>query len=275
MNIHIESHLNNSTHIKASDVSKWLLAHGIASATTVELAALLGVPKNHVPQRMASLRRKKEIISPAHGLWFPIPPEYMTWGAPPAIDFIDILMKHLNTDYYIGWLSAAEIHGASHHAPQVFQVAVSRAVRPKNIGRSKRKFFHREHIKNVVLCRIKSKNGTVSVSSRETTLLDIANDVQMVGGIDNAANLIIDLCETEKPDIGAIIELAAHYPVTAVRRLGFLLESFSVIPELDRLADHCANRKLATSILDPQALSSGILKARWNIKINREVSPDI
>jgi len=266
---------NNNKPLKASDVSKWLLAHGITSVSTVELAAILSVPINHVPQRMATLRRKNEIISPAHGLWIPISPEYMTWGAPPAIDIIDTLMNHLNVDYYIGWLSAAEIHGASHHAPQVFQVAVSRSMRQKTIGRARLQFFHREHIKKTPLIKIESKSGTVPVSSRESTMLDIVNDIQIVGGVDNAANLIIELCETEKPDIFAIMEIATHYPVTAVRRLGFLMDTFSDVPGLDKLVKHCENRNVATSILDPQAQPVGLLNTKWNIKINREVSPDL
>jgi len=264
-----------SKQIKAADVSKWLLARGVASITTDELAACLGVPKNHVPQRMVSLRRKNEIVSPTHGLWIPIPPEYMTWGAPPAMDIIDVLMKHLNVDYYVGWLSAAEIHGASHHAPQVFQVAVSRSLRPKSLGRSRLQFFHREHIKHASLTMVESRNGTVPVSDRETTMLDVVNDIRIVGGIDNSANLIIELCEAEEADIEAIIKIAAQYPVTAVRRLGFLLESFTNTSGLDKLAMYCGERKTATSILDPQALPTGSISTRWNIKLNREVSPDV
>jgi len=275
MNISNFDQNNKSKQIKAADVSKWLLAQGVASITTDELAAFLGVPKSHVPQRMASLRRKNEIISITHGLWIPIPPEYMTWGAPPAIDIIDSLMKHLNTDYYVGWLSAAEIHGASHHAPQVFQLAVSRSVRPKTLGRSKLQFFCREHIKYVSITMVESRNGKVPVSDRETTMLDITNDIRIVGGIDNSTNLIIELCEAGEADIEAIIKIAEQYPITAVRRLGFLLEQFTNTSGLDKLAKYCDKRKTATSILDPQAQPSGRISARWNIKLNREVSPDV
>jgi len=275
MNTLIATHNFNTESLKASDLPKYLLAHGVSSISTDELAALLGIPKNHVPQRMASLRRKNEIISPAHGLWIPIPPEYMTWGAPPAIDIIDILMKHSKVNYYIGWLSAAEFHGASHHAPQVFQVAVSRSIRQKIIGRSKLQFFRRENIKIIPIIKIESKSGTVQVSSRESTLLDIANDIKIVGGIDNAANLIIELCEAEKPDIAVVIKIADNYPVTAVRRLGFLMETFTNILDLSKLEKYCDRRKTVISILDPQVQSTGFINTKWNIKINREVSPDV
>jgi len=275
MNNFLVNKNSNNENLKASDVSKWLLAHGATSITTDKLAALLDVPKNHVPQRMMPLRRRSEIISPANGLWIPIPPEYMTWGAPPAIDFVDTLLRHLKTDYYVGWLSAAEIHGASHHAPQVFQVATSRSLRSKTVGRSKFQFYHREHIKQVSLVKVETKTGMVSVSCRETTLLDIANDIGIVGGINNATNLIIEMCENENPDIDLLAKLSEIYPVTTARRLGYLMEFFTSAPRLEKLEEHCEGRKTAVSILDPQAPPIGKLNTRWNIKINREVSPDV
>jgi predicted transcriptional regulator of viral defense system len=275
MNIMFVDQLNNAGSIKASESVNWLLARGISSITTDELAALLGIPKNHVPQRMVALKRRREIVSPAQGLWVPVPPEYMTWGAPPAIDVIDSLMRHLKTDYYIGWLSAAELHGASHHAPQVFQVATSRSVRARTVGRSRFQFFLREHIKQVSVIQTETKSGMVPVSSMETTLLDVTKDVGNVGGIDNAANLVIELCEASAPDMDAIVTLSLYYPVTAARRLGFLLENFTEISGLHKLKDACAKRNITSSLLDPHAEPIGVVDAGWNIKINREVSPDV
>jgi predicted transcriptional regulator of viral defense system len=210
MNSLINQQAKNAGRIKASDSANWLLARGISSITTGDLATLLAIPKNHVPQRMTALKRRREIVSPAQGLWMPVPPEYMIWGAPPAIDVVSPLMRHLKADYYVGWLSAAELLGASHHAPQVFQVATSRSIRARTAGRSRFQFFHREHIKQVSLITTETKSGIVTVSSRETTLLDVSNDVGIVGGIDNAANLIIELCEASAPDMYALVTLSEH-----------------------------------------------------------------
>ena len=275
MNNAVATQLNSAGRIKASESASWLLAHGISSITTDELAALLGIPKNHVPQRMAALKRRREIVSPAQGLWLPVPPEFMTWGAPPAIEVIDALMRHLKSAYYIGWLSAAELLGASHRAPQVFQVAASRAIRTRTAGRSRFQFFHREHINKVSLIQTETKSGMVPVSSRETTLLDVTNDIGIVGGIDNAANLVIELCEASEPDIEALVALSIHYPVTASRRLGFLMENFTGISGLTKLKTACEKRNASLSLLDPQAEPGGAIDAEWNIKINRKVSPDV
>ena len=185
MNSIVKNQLYNSRQIKASESVDWLLAHGVSSLSTDDLAALLGIPKNHVPQRMAALKRRNRIVTPAQGLWIPIPPEYMTWGAPPAIEIIDAIMNHLMVDYYVGWLSAAELHGASHHAPQVFQVATSRAIRSRTAGRSHYQFYHREHVKQVSLIQTEAKNGMIPISSKETTLLEFICIATIKSNADN------------------------------------------------------------------------------------------
>ena len=96
------------------------------------------------------------------------------------------------------------MHGASHHAPQVFQVATSRSIKVKRIGRPILHFYHRDNILLADIVKKESRTGIVLVSSIETTILDTASDIGYVGCIDNAANLIIELCEALKPDIDVI-----------------------------------------------------------------------
>ena len=275
MNISRINHLSHIDKIKATKLALWLLSQGISSITTDEIAALLAIPKNQVSQRLIPLKKRGEMVLLANGLWAPVPPEYSTWGAPPAIEIIDALMSYLNTDYYVGWLSASELYGVSHHAPQVFQVAASRAIRTKKIGRSVLRFYHRNHILQAAIVRLESRNGTVPVSSRETTMLDVASDIEYVGGIDNAANLIIELCETSKPDLSAINALSKHYPASAVRRLGYLMECFTDVSGLEQLKSNSDIRCATASLLDPQSANVGTIDKRWRLKINREVCPDI
>ena len=87
----------------------------------------------------------------------------------------------------------------------------------------------------------------------------------------------IELCEEAEPDIAKIIDLSSHYPVTALRRLGYILDEYSdiSISGLDALRDACSKHNEAPSILDPQAGSDGAINKNWNIRINREVSLDI
>jgi predicted transcriptional regulator of viral defense system len=184
---------------------------------------------------MAVLEKKNRIVSPARGLWIPVPPEYTSWGAPPAIEIIDATMKYLKADYYVGWLSAAALYGAAHHAPQVFQVAVSRAIRERNIGRSKIQFYARSHIGSVPVVHKETRSGTVIASSPETTLLDVASDIQLSGGLNNAANIITELTQETPPDMELLVATAEFYPVSAIRRLGWILENFTDVADTESL----------------------------------------
>ena len=132
--------------VPASGLPDWALSHGITSLTTEEVMHLCALPANQVSQRMAALRKGSKLFSPARGLWVPISPEYRTWGAPDPMRYIGDMMAHLGTDYLVGWLSAAERHGASHHAAQVFQVATGKAVKARAFGRSRLEFYSRSYV---------------------------------------------------------------------------------------------------------------------------------
>jgi predicted transcriptional regulator of viral defense system len=267
--------LSHHERVKASELANWLMARGISTVSTDDIAALLGIPKNQVSQRLAAPKKRSEMVLLINGLWAPVPPEYMAWGAPPAIDIIDALMRYMDTAYYVGWLSAAELLGASHHAPQIFQVAVSNGRRTRTIGRSRLQFYRRDRIHLAATIRIESKSGYVYVSTRETTLLDIAESIGFVGGIDNAANLIIELCDASVPDIESLAALAIHYPSSAIRRLGYLMEHYSGVSALGKLRAISDERKTSASLLDPLSANTGVIDKHWRLKINREVDPDV
>jgi predicted transcriptional regulator of viral defense system len=262
------------TKIKARELSTWLLSNGISSATTAQIAGWLDIPENHVPQRLASLQKRGLMVSPARGLWVPVSPEFASWGAPPAIEVIDATMKYLNTDYYIGWLSAAALYGASHHALQVFQVATSRTIRNRSVGRSKMQFYHRSRIGDVPIVHKETRSGSVAVSAPETTLLDVASDLSISGGINNVANIVIELCEENALDMKLLARAAALYPTSAIRRLGWLVEKYTDIKDTDQLLFLSETGRENPSKLLPMAKTENF-DSRWNLYINTEVEADI
>jgi predicted transcriptional regulator of viral defense system len=106
-------------------------------------------------------------------------------------------------------------------------------------------------------------------------MLDIASDIGYVGGIDNAANLITEMCEAESPDLEAISVLSAHYPASALRRLGYIIEHFTNVPGVARLREANEQRGAAVSLLDPLSANIGSIDKNWLLKINREVELDV
>lgn len=233
----------------------------------------MGVPADQVRRRLHAPVRRGEWVSPAQGLWIPVPPEYRAWGAPEGIEIIDALMSHLGVGYYVGWLSAAEIHGAAHQAPQVFQVAVSRHVRDRQAGRTRFQFHHRSSAVSVPVMERSTRAGTARVSTQEATMLDIAADLEVAGGIHNAATVIVELAEDDF-DHDALAGQAARFPAAVGRRLGWILENIAGHPAQEALHVAVADRASEPSWLDPHGPRRGDLDRRWSVRINQEIEEE-
>lgn len=101
--------------VSPSGLAAWLIARGRYFVTTDEVAKLVGVDPGVVPVSLQRPRDARKIVSVTKGGWVPVPPEYRESGAPPVLNFIDPLMRHLGHPYYVGFLSAARLYGASYH----------------------------------------------------------------------------------------------------------------------------------------------------------------
>jgi len=262
---------NDKPITKAPQAADWALSHGMSSLTTHEVAALLGTTANQVPQRLASAKKRGEWMTPARGLWIPVPPEYRTWGGSPAIEFIDAMMAHLSTQYYVGWLTAAAIHGSAHHAPQVSQVAVSRMIRARTIGRVRLEFFIRTNLTKLPNILHPTRSGSCRVSSVEVTSLDLCANVKDCGGIGNIATVLADLVDATVVSAQGILEVAGFYSPATVRRLGWLLENHTDLAHIDELQAYASNRVETPSILDPLSKHCGYVDKKWMIRVNTDV----
>ena len=204
----------------------------------------------------------------------PVPLEYRLWGAPEGIEIGDTIMRHLDVPYYVGWLSAAAMHGAAHHAPQVFQVAVGRHVRDRTVGRTKFRFAIRDNVTVVPTERRTTRSGSAAVSTREVTMLDIAADITRAGGLDNAATVLVELAQ-EGFDNAALAELSPLFPAAAGRRIGWILENVGQCDGLEPLHAVVAGRPVAASQLSPTGPTTGNTDHRWELRLNAEVEADI
>src|ERR1035437_6065092 len=98
----------------AALVDEWQ-AHGRYTFTRSDVAAALDghwrTTELDALRRLATVHR---IVRPYRGFYVIVPLEYRTAGAPPASWFIQDLMTFLAQPYYVGLLSAAALHGATH-----------------------------------------------------------------------------------------------------------------------------------------------------------------
>lgn len=260
---------------RAPQLADWALSQGITALTTLQIANLLSIPADQVRRRLHAPMKRSEWVTPTRGLWIPVAPEYRTWGAPPGIEIVDQIMLHRGINYYVGWLSAAALLGASHQAPQEFQVAVDRQIRNRGLGRTRFVFVQRE-LNDLPTWSHLTRTGYARVSTAELTLLDVAADIERVGGIDNAATVILELVENNEIDWVTLAKLSERYPASAARRVGFLIEQLGnqVESELEPLRLRAKDAAATASILDPLSVARGPLDSSWMIRVNSEVQEE-
>ena len=265
-----------SATVPIRDLPDHLLANGHPVITTERAADLTGLNRRSIHAGLTRLKSKGRIFSPARGLYVPIPPEYRSWRVVPAEWFVDAMMRHLHRRYYVGLLSAAAIHGASHHAPQVFQVMVDRQIGDRDLERVRLRFHVNRLLEHHALALpVQTRNthtGTIVVASPELTAVDIARHPRSSGGLHNVANVLVELPRLDENELGG---LAALYPRVVARRLGWLLETFADYTDLERLRAVAAPHDGQPVPLSASGPRRGRRDDHWGLIINAAVEPEV
>jgi predicted transcriptional regulator of viral defense system len=264
--------------LRANDLPDALLARGQHWITLPEVAELLDVPREQVPPLMARLRKKGQIFSPTRSAYVPIPPEYRSWRAVPAAHFIDRLMVQLDHPYYVGLLSAAELHGAAHQRPQVFQVVTNVRVRNRSFGRVALEFVKNVTAADRPIVIMNTPTGTMRVATPEVTLLDLVASPRHGGGLSNVATVAAELVVLGRLDPEQLVRVAKMYSVAVIQRSGFILDYVAHMAEAsiatDRLVE-VAQKRTEPTPLDAGGARSGELDGRWNVLVNADIEPDL
>jgi len=260
------------------DLPDWLISQGRHWITTDEIAATLAIPAEQVPPIVARLRRAGRMFSPTRGGYVPIPAEYRSWRAVPASHFIDPMMRYLGHEYYVGFLSAAEVHGAAHQRPQVFQVITDARLNDRAFDRVRMEFTTSAKTARRPTKAVNTPTGTMKVSVPEITVLDLVTSPAHGGGLSNIATVLGGLLGDGLLDVPRLAELAKDYPAAVSQRAGWLLEQVAgeIGTELDlaRLAEvaHARSKPTPLAASGPQA---GPFNERWNVLVNTDVEPDL
>jgi predicted transcriptional regulator of viral defense system len=107
----------------------------------------------------------------------------------------------------------------------------------------------------------------------EVTVLDLASDLTLAGGIDNAATVILGLAEDALDFVG-LAEVSRMFPAVAIRRAGWILETIGERDDLQPLADAARSRTEATSFLSPAGARNGTTDRRWSLRVNADVDAE-
>ncbi len=250
----------------------FLLSRGRHSFTLAEARDVLASDDAAVRKGLERLAHKGQVFSPSRSFYVVVPPEFRSWRSVPAAHFIDDLMTFLGRCYYVALLSAAELHGAAHQAPQVFQVMVDRHLRDRDIGRVRLRFFTNAHVAGAPVEQRNVPTGQVRLSTRELTAVDLVEHPSSGGGTDNVATVLAEL----GPLDGALLAAAgAHRARSVTRRLGWMIAFVAAEVDLDPLRELAAPSEGAPTDLRAGGARRGPLDRAWNVRVNVQLDPDL
>lgn len=264
----------DKNHPRASDVIDGFASVGRYHFTTAQMRSALGVSDAAAGLALNRLKKKGLVASPSRGFHVIIPPEYRRIGCLPPEQFISQLMKHRKREYYVALLSAAEYHGAAHHRPQIFQVAVAGNHRPIFCGMVRIFFISRARISEVPLMSRNTRCGTIMLSSPEATAIDLVGYARKSAGWDNVATVLCELAEEIDPDL--LCEAARTAPLTWAQRLGYLLELVDAEDRAGPLKSYVRCRARDFTPLVPYASVDNAWRADdWRVLVNAEVESEV
>jgi predicted transcriptional regulator of viral defense system len=230
-----------------------------------------------IKKALQRLKKKKAIALVRNEFYVIVTPEYRSKGILPPSLFIADLMKFLEKDYYVGLLNAASYYGAAHQQPQSFSViTVKPSLRNISSNNLKINFYIKKDWAKRDIVQKKVDTGFINVSSAELTALDLVNYFDQAGGLNRVATVLEELCESINPN--KMLDVAKRYvPITAVQRLGFLLEVILNRRDLsDPIKEHLKTVNYFPILLRPQKERREMLTGNdWKVVQNIDIETDL
>ncbi len=211
-----------------------LQSHGRYTFLRNEAVAGSGLSQEAVKKALQRLARRGRIAKLKDYFFVIVPLEYARTEAPPPSWFIHDLMIAMKAPYYVGLLSAAAVHGASHQQPQEFQVVTDRSIRRLTAGRARLRFFASKFVDRTAAMQVKTPTGAMRVSTPEATAIDLVRFARVSGSLDHVATVLAELSPSLEPKkLLAAVRVIGDAP--NAQRLGYIL-------------DHVNGRSLAAPI---------------------------
>jgi predicted transcriptional regulator of viral defense system len=225
----------------------------------------------HAAQRLIAKKR----IARIRPRYFAIVPlEYRSIGEPPPPWYIDSLMKnYYGFSYYVALLSAAELNGAAHQHPQIFQVMTTKPLKPIILPYTRIQFYVKKKIATQFVEKKITPSGYMSVAIPEYIALDLIQYFAAAGGINNVATVLIELAKVM--NVQRLLAVVEYFPLPIVQRLGFILKKFTKfdVAPLQKFVKEKA--PLITSLHPHKSLFKGVYNSSWSLRINENIEPDL
>lgn len=252
-----------------------LQSQGRYSFTGSEARDETGLSSEAFQSALGRLVAKGRVASPRQGFHVVVPPEYRSLGCLPASWFIDDMMEHMDTPYYVGLLTAAALHGAAHQRPMEFQVVVDRPLRPISCGRVRVHFIESSRLPTLPAVRMRTETGYMNVSTPEATAFDLVHYYHHAGSLSNAATVLGELAESLDPQ--ALVEAAPLFSRPDVQRLGHMLENYGSPEAAEKLLLWLRSVGFRKARLRPDLPegNDSPYDPEWKLILNDVLEPDL
>jgi predicted transcriptional regulator of viral defense system len=267
---------NGNTYEYLSRYLDHLRSKGRYTFTGDEVISEFSLSDEAYQKVIQRLSDKERISRLRQNFYLIIPPEYAARQTLPLGYFADELMKFLERNYYVGLLTAAMYHGASHQQPQSqFIIAEPPSLRPIKTRQQSIIFCLKKKWNQKDIEQQKTDAGYINISNPAMTALDLIYYSDRIGGYNRAATVLSELIIEMKSE--QLHETAIRFPqTTTMQRLGYLLD---IVLENGKLADALYKvldkRSYYPTALNPKAESEN-QKApnRWKIIPNMKIEVD-
>jgi len=220
------------------------------------------------------LAKQGWLFSPSKGFYIIIDPQHQGSGYLPVEWFVDDWMKHLGGQYYIGMLTAAMLHGASHQKPQQVQVVRNRVFANVDKGPYHISFFYKKAIPDDCLEQRQSPAGYFQISTPEMTAYDILRYPKACPSLDLAATVLQELGERISPErLASLAESDAE--VSTLQRLGWLLDYTGWSEKTGLLAERLRDKKMVWRPMRTDMPKGGPREPKWRVVANAEIEADL
>jgi len=249
------------------------LEHGYYTFPLKEAENAIGTGEK-TQKAINRLVRQGWLFSPSRGFYVIIDPQHQSSGFLPVEWFIEDWMAHLGGRYYLGLLSAAMLHGASHQKPQQVQIVRDTEFRSVDKGPYQISFFYKKDVPDNCREQRRSPAGYFWISTPEMTAYDILRYPKACPSLDLAATVLQELGERISPDhLAALVD--SETEVATLQRLGWLLDYAGWSEKTGSLAERLRSKQMAWRPMRTDLPKDGPREPKWRVIANAEIEPDL
>ena len=272
--------LTNSVNFdNKMNISDWIHSREIRGKSTFSIVdvkdAFAERPSKSINTELSRQVSRGRVQSVYRGFYVIVPVQYQLKGVVPPVYYIDGLMDYVGKPYYVGLLSAAAMHGASHQRAMKTQV-MTVVPRIKASGKnSLLDWSYRQEIPEAFVMKKNAEMGTLRYSGPELTAVDLVQFASHVGGYQRVATVLAELMDSV--DIERMHGLISFTSVTTIQRLGYLLEYvLSRQDQADALFRFLKTQGSWNSILlsNDQDRRGNVPANRWHVNGNVNIEVD-